>query len=85
MLVMFFDLVAAGLMQGFMWRDLVQWEQTVVASMPFWHLRMITGVMIIVGQIFFVCNVIMTARSKGLAPASQPVPLTSPLSQATLT
>ncbi len=82
---MFLDLVAAGLSQGFMWRDLVQWEHTVVASMPFWHLRLFTGAMIIVGQIFFLCNIVMTARNKGPARASQPVPLTSPLPKPALT
>lgn len=85
MLVMFFDLVAAGLLQGFMWRDLVQWEQSVVASSPFWHLRAITGVMIIVGQVIFVCNVIMTAKYKGPAPAPKTLPLTSPVPQTVLT
>ena len=82
---MFLDLVAAGLLQGFMWRDLVQWEHTVVASMPFWHLRLFTGAMIIVGQIFFLCNIVMTPRNKGPARASQPVPLTSPLPKPALT
>jgi cytochrome c oxidase cbb3-type subunit 1 len=72
MLVMFFDLVAAGLIQGFMWRDLVPWERTLTASLPFWHLRTVTGVMILVGQGFFVANVIMTARRRGLAPQPSP-------------
>ncbi|MHC5109986.1 MAG: cbb3-type cytochrome c oxidase subunit I [Planctomycetota bacterium] len=72
MLIMFFDLVAAGLIQGFMWRDLVQWEQTLVASKPFWSLRAIAGTGIIVGQFLFAYNVLMTAIRKGPAPSAAP-------------
>lgn len=65
MLVMFFDLVAAGLIQGFMWKELVQWEQTLVSSRPFWFLRLVSGTAIIVGQLLFTWNVIMTLKHKG--------------------
>ncbi len=67
MLIMFFDLVIAGLIQGYMWRNLSQWETTLQASYPFWYLRTITGVMIIAGQLAFTWNVIMTAIVKGPA------------------
>ncbi len=62
MLVMFFDLVIVGLIQGFQWRDLAPWEDSLVASMPFWLLRTFTGVAIIAGQAIFLLNVYMTAR-----------------------
>ncbi len=65
LLVMFIDLVAAGLIQGFMWRDLVQWERTLTASEPFWLIRTLSGIAIIVGQFLFIYNVIMTAIHKG--------------------
>jgi cytochrome c oxidase cbb3-type subunit 1 len=65
MLVMFFDLVAAGLIQGFMWKDLAPWEQTLTASMPFWQVRAVAGTMMIVGQLLFAYNTAMTAIFKG--------------------
>jgi cytochrome c oxidase cbb3-type subunit 1 len=69
MLIMFVDLVIAGLIQGFQWRDLVPWEQSIVASRPFWILRSFTGIMVTVGQVIFICNVVMTAiHRKDLMP-----------------
>lgn len=70
MLIMFFDLVIAGLIQGFQWRDLAPWEDSIVASVPFWALRSIAGTAMLIGQIIFVYNIIMTARHRGPAPAT---------------
>jgi len=60
--LMFIDLTAAGLVQGFMWRDLAQWEKTVIASMPFWHARTLAGTMIVAGQLLQGFNMWLTAR-----------------------
>jgi cytochrome c oxidase cbb3-type subunit 1 len=60
MLVMFVDLMIAGLVQGFQWRSLTIWEDTLLSSFPFWHVRTITGAMIIAGQLIFLYNVLMT-------------------------
>jgi len=64
MLVMFFDLVMAGLIQGFQWRALAPWEQSLVSSAPFWLTRTISGTAIIVGQVLFAYNIVMTAIHK---------------------
>jgi cytochrome c oxidase cbb3-type subunit 1 len=64
MFVMFFDLVTAGLVQGFLWRSLAPWEDSVVVSMPFWYLRAFAGGMIVVGNLLFVANMILTARGR---------------------
>lgn len=77
MLIMFFDLVIAGLIQGFMWRDLVQWERTLTASLPFWQIRAFSGVMMIVGQLLFIWNIVMTAVVKG--PRESTAPRSTPL------
>lgn len=61
-LIMFLDLLVAGLVQGYMWRDLVQWENTLIASVPFWLVRTVSGLMITVGQFFFFYNVYKTWR-----------------------
>lgn len=78
MLVMFFDLVAAGLIQGFMWRDLAPWEQTLTASMPFWQVRAVSGTMMIVGQLLFAYNTVMTAIFKGPVNAQATIPTRVP-------
>ena len=79
MLVMFFDLMIAGLIQGFQWRDLAPWEASVSASTPFWFVRTIAGTAMITGQVIFAYNILMTwthkreiapaPASSGLAPA----------------
>jgi cytochrome c oxidase cbb3-type subunit I len=73
MLVMFFDLVFAGLVQGFMWRDLASWESTTVASGPFWFIRTLSGVGMLVGMGFFLANIVMTSvHRRTIEPSGQP-------------
>jgi cytochrome c oxidase cbb3-type subunit 1 len=73
-LIMFIDLVAAGLMQGFLWRGLAPWEESVVFSVPFWVIRTITGTMIFVGQVLFAYNLWRTAKAPAPAYEVQPQP-----------
>lgn len=61
---MVIDLTAAGVMQGFLWRALSHWGDSVVASIPFWWARTIAGLMIIFGQGFLFYNMWMTARQQ---------------------
>jgi cytochrome c oxidase cbb3-type subunit 1 len=77
--IMFVDLLAAGVVQGYMWAHLVQWEKTLVASMPFWHVRTFAGILIVAGQCLQVYNMWKTARvgdaiaerpTGGIAPAA---------------
>ncbi len=63
MLVMFMDLVAAGLLQGFLWRGLAQWEMSVVYSVPFWWVRTFAGTGILIGQLLLFLNMWWTARA----------------------
>jgi cytochrome c oxidase cbb3-type subunit 1 len=81
MLVMFVDLVIAGLIQGFQWRDLAPWDDSLVAAVPFWILRSVSGTAILVGQFLFVVNIWKTAaRPARVAPlasaSSSAVPAT---------
>lgn len=62
--IMFFDLIAAGLVQGFVWMGLNPWEDSLVFSIPFWAFRTFTGLMIITGQILFAYNMWMTAKGQ---------------------
>jgi cbb3-type cytochrome oxidase subunit 1 len=80
-LVMFVDLMTAGLFQGFEWRNLAPWENSITSSVPFWQLRMVTGIMMLTGQLFFIYNVLMTAvhrRSLASDPTPEPGASTAP-------
>ncbi len=62
MALMIVDLTAAGLVQGFLWRDLAPWEASLRASYPFWAVRSLAGFMIAAGQVLFFGNLWLTAR-----------------------
>ena len=61
--IMFLDLTVAGIVQGYMWMNLSTWSAMLEAVAPFWHLRSISGLMIITGQLLMIYNMWMTARS----------------------
>jgi cytochrome c oxidase cbb3-type subunit 1 len=73
MVIMFFDLMIAGLIQGYMWADLAAWEESIRASTPFWLVRTVSGSAIIFAQVLFVINIVMT-----LAVKRSGVPSTAP-------
>jgi cytochrome c oxidase cbb3-type subunit 1 len=64
MLVMFLDLVLAGLFQGASWGALNIWEDSIRVSLPFWWVRLAAGLAIITGQVCFGINLY---RTYGLA------------------
>lgn len=64
--IMFIDLLAAGLMQGFMWRAMSEFIESVAASVPFWWVRTFAGIMIFVGQMIFALNIYMTWKKSRL-------------------
>jgi cytochrome c oxidase cbb3-type subunit 1 len=67
--LMVVDLTAAGLVQGFSWISLAHWAESVVASMPFWWVRTLAGLMIVAGQGCLFWALWATAR----APRAHPV------------
>jgi len=76
LVLMVIDLTAAGLVQGFMWRSLSHWGESVIASMPFWWTRTFAGLLIVGAQGLFVYALWATARQPvptpvrtGLSPA----------------
>lgn len=75
--LMQFDLLTAGLVQGMMWANLSPFIDSVAASIPFWWVRMFSGMMIFVGESVFLINVYMTWRlSRGVRePAAAAVPV----------
>jgi len=59
--VMVIDLTAAGLVQGFLWKSLALWEESLTASVPFWLIRSISGTGILVAQFILFYNMVRTA------------------------
>jgi cytochrome c oxidase cbb3-type subunit 1 len=61
--LMFIDLVIAGLLQGASWSRLDPWERSLQLSLPYWHTRLLAGVIIVVGQVLQAVNMWKTARA----------------------
>lgn len=67
------DLLAAGLVQGMMWKNLSPFIDSVAASVPFWWVRTFTGIMILTGECCFLVNLYATWQdSKRAAVKLQP-------------
>jgi cytochrome c oxidase cbb3-type subunit I len=62
-IVMFLDLTMAGLIAGFMQKNLNPWHDLIVTSVPFWWVRTAAGAMMIVGLLCVLYNMWMTVRS----------------------
>jgi cytochrome c oxidase cbb3-type subunit 1 len=60
--VMFTDLTIAGLIHGFMQRELNPWMNIVQASLPFWWVRTFAGGLMVSGFLCGVYNMWMTTR-----------------------
>ncbi len=65
-MVMFLDLMIAGLIAGFMQRDLNHWMEIVTASVPFWWVRTVSGGMLLTGMLCMLYN--MRATMNGDKP-----------------
>ncbi len=63
LLIMFVDLLAAGLMNGYMLDALSPWMDMVRALSPFWAIRTFAGGMILLAQLLFAFNLWKTART----------------------
>jgi cytochrome c oxidase cbb3-type subunit 1 len=72
--VMVIDLTAAGLVQGFSWAGLSHWGESVVASMPFWWVRTVAGLVIVAGQGCFLYALWATARGPVTREVEDAVP-----------
>jgi cytochrome c oxidase cbb3-type subunit I len=67
-LAMSIDLILAGLFQGWSWAALQGWEESIRVSMPFWAVRLVAGLAIIVGQVLFFVNIYRTMQLARHAP-----------------
>ncbi len=67
--IMQIDLLAAGVVQGLMWRSLAPFIDTVAASVPFWWVRTLSGIVILCGEACFFINLYLTwQESRGKSP-----------------
>jgi cytochrome c oxidase cbb3-type subunit 1 len=66
--LMFGDLVLAGILQGYWWGSLQSWDVSVDGSRPFWIFRVFAGLAIFAGQTCFVYNLYRTWKE----PAAEP-------------
>ncbi len=82
LIIMFFDLMAAGLVQGFLWKGLVSWESSIIYSIPFWWVRTGAGILMIAGQLGLFLNMWWTSSAgkkiDSPPPASPVVPEPTP-------
>jgi cytochrome c oxidase cbb3-type subunit 1 len=62
LLIMFVDLLAAGLVQGNMQKQLAPWMDIVRALQPYWAIRTFAGAMIVTGLCLWIFNLWKTAR-----------------------
>jgi cytochrome c oxidase cbb3-type subunit 1 len=72
---MFITLVAAGLVQGFLWMSLAPWEDSLVWSLPFWMFRIFAGLAMFVGLSLFLYNLWRTATAKVTDDVPKAVPV----------
>jgi cytochrome c oxidase cbb3-type subunit 1 len=61
--IMFTDLMAAGLVHGYMMDSMSPWMDIIRALNPFWMIRTFAGAMIVTGQIIWIYNLWMTTKS----------------------
>ncbi|MGD8833502.1 MAG: cbb3-type cytochrome c oxidase subunit I [Desulfobacteraceae bacterium] len=72
MAVMWGDLLAAGLVEGFNWWGMTHFMDVVRSAVPFWAIRTLTGVSIWSGIVCFAINMILTVyKGKGLIGTSK--------------
>lgn len=68
---MFLDLTAAGLVQGFLWKALAPWQDSVVASVPFWWARTFSGWFVLAGVFCLLINSLLTRAAPGSFPEDE--------------
>jgi cytochrome c oxidase cbb3-type subunit I len=82
-LAMWLDLLAAGVMQGYMWKNLVPFIDTVEATKPFWWTRLFTGIPILISEFLFAFNLYMTwkYRHENVDESGLNAPLIAPTAE----
>jgi cytochrome c oxidase cbb3-type subunit 1 len=58
--LMAFDLITLGLFQGWSWSSLMPWDVSIDISIPFWAVRLVAGLILLVALIVFLFNIAAT-------------------------
>ena len=82
--LMFGDLVLAGILQGYWWGSLQPWETSIDGSRPFWIFRVFAELTIFAGQLCFFCNIYRTWKAPAHADDHAELAVALPESGATL-
>jgi cytochrome c oxidase cbb3-type subunit 1 len=77
MVAMFATLLIGGVVQGISWGALEPWENSLTASIPYWWVRLFSGLAIIAGQGCFFVNIYKTYRLSRLAPRNSALALST--------
>jgi cytochrome c oxidase cbb3-type subunit I len=64
--MMWIDLGAAGVMQGYMWKALVPFTEVLQASRIFWWTRAVAGTLILISEVLFAVNMYMTWKYRNV-------------------
>ena len=78
------DLVLAGILQGYWWGSLQPWETSIDGSRPFWIFRVFAELMIFAGQLCFFCNIYRTWKAPARADDHAKSAVALPVAGATL-
>ncbi len=58
--IMSADLIILGVFQGYMWASLAPWSDVIQFSIPWWALRIVSGVMIFASHMIFMTHMLLT-------------------------
>jgi cytochrome c oxidase cbb3-type subunit 1 len=58
--VMSADLIILGVFQGLMWASLAPWSDTISFSIPWWALRVVSGLLLLASHSIFLTHMVLT-------------------------
>jgi cytochrome c oxidase cbb3-type subunit 1 len=58
--IMSADLIILGVFQGYMWASLAPWSDVIQFSIPWWALRIVSGLMIFASHMIFMTHMLLT-------------------------
>ena len=66
--IMSLDLMICGVVQGSLWRSLAPWQESVIASVPYWAIRSGAGLLMTVSILMTAFHMWITARADAVEP-----------------
>ena len=72
--IMSLDLMICGVVQGSLWMSLAPWQESVIASVPYWAIRSGAGLMMTVAVLMTAFHMWITSRGEVLEPKTEGTP-----------